>query len=150
MKIILKIFFVVFCLIGFQKVFSQVGINTNTPLSTLDINGNLSIKTIGLPVNFNGGPPGFATAIADGVYISLMPTAGNNEFILPDATTFPGRIYILRNISGIDDAKLYSFWGMFFAKDSNSATAAPLTLPANALLKTIIVISDGVNWTYIF
>ena len=32
----------------FQSGFSQVGINTTTPLSTLDINGNLNVKEIGL------------------------------------------------------------------------------------------------------
>ena len=129
---------------------AQVGINTTTPLSTLDINGNLSVKTIGLPTTFNGGPPGNATPIVDGVYISLTPTVGNVEFILPDAVLYPGRVYILRNISNSISAQVYTFGGSLFAKDSNTATAAPLTLPANALLKTVIVISDGVNWTYIF
>lgn len=129
---------------------AQVGINTSTPLSTLDLNGNLSLKAIGVSPTFNGGPPGNATIINDGVYISLTPTAGNVEFILPNAALVPGRIYILRNISNSVTAQLYSFGGQFFAKDSNTATAAPLNMPPNALLKTAIVISDGANWTYIF
>ena len=137
--------------------FAQVGINTITPLSTLDINGNLTIKEIGLAnVNvsgsgvFNGGSPGSATPISDGVYISLTPTSGSDEFILPNAVNVPGRIYILRNISNSVNAKIYTFGGSLFAKDSNILTLAPLTMPFNALQKTIIVISDGVNWTYIF
>lgn len=141
----------------FQSGFSQVGINTTTPLSTLDINGNLNVKEIGLAnVNvsgsgtFNGGPAGSATPINDGVYISLTPTSGNQEFILPNAVNVPGRIYVLRNISNSVDAKIYTFGGSFYAKDSSSATGAPLTMPFNASFKTIIVISDGVNWTYIF
>ena len=137
--------------------FAQVGINTTTPLSTLDINGNLTIKEIGIAnVNvsgsaaFNGGPGGSATQINDGVYISLTPTAGNDEFILPNAVNVPGRIYVLRNISNSVNAKVYTFGGAFYAKDSNTATGAPLTMPFNASLKTVIVISDGINWTYIF
>jgi hypothetical protein len=126
-------------------------------MSTLDINGNLTIKEIGIvsanvsgSVTFSGGPAGSATQINDGVYVSLTPTAGNDEFILPNAVNVPGRIYILRNISNSVTAKIYTFGGAFYAKDSNTATGAPLNMPSNAALKTIVVISDGANWTYIF
>ncbi|MCF6131576.1 hypothetical protein [Flavobacterium wongokense] len=108
---------------------AQVGINTTTPLSTLDINGNLTIKEIGIvnanvagSATFNGGPSGSATQINDGVYISLTPTAGSDEFILPNAVNVPGRIYVLRNISNSVNAKIYTFGGAFYAKDSNTAT----------------------------
>jgi len=134
----------------FQLSEAQVGINTIQPLSTLDINGNLSLKTIGIPAAFNGGAPGSATPINDGVYISLTPLSGKQEFIVPNAVSVPGRIYIFRNISTTLDAKIYSFGGGFYAKDGIAATAAPLTLPSNGLLKTIIILSDGQNWTYIF
>lgn len=141
----------------FQSGFSQVGINTSTPMSTLDINGNLTIKEIGI-INsnvagsavFNGGPSGSATPINDGVYISLTPTSGNQEFILPNAVNVPGRIYILRNISNSVTAQIYTFGGNFFSKDSSTLTASPLNMPPNALLKTVIVVSDGANWTYFF
>ena len=147
--VVLSIFLISFCSFG------QVGINTTTPLSTLDINGNLNVKEIGI-VNpnvpgsgvLNGGPPGSATPINDGVYISLTPTTGNQEFILPNAVNVPGRIYILRNISNTVGAQLYTFGGMFFSKGSNTNTAAPLILPANAIGKSIIIISDGANWTF--
>ncbi len=150
-------FLVIICCSLFQFGFTQVGINTSTPLSTLDINGNLNVKEIGI-INsnvsgsavFNGGPSGSATPINDGVYISLTPTSGNQEFILPNATSVPGRIYILRNISNSITAQIYTFGGSFFSKDSSTLTAAPLNMPPNALLKTIIVISDGENWTYFF
>lgn len=143
------VFFVLYCA-ACPKMLAQVGINTNTPLSTLDINGNLSLKALGVSPTINGGPSGNATPINNGVYLSLTPTAGNVEFIVPSAVAVPGRIYILRNISNSVTAQLYSLGGNFFAKDSNTATAAPLNMPANAALKTIILISDGANWTYIF
>jgi hypothetical protein len=140
----------VFCVLSFA-VKAQVGINTTTPLSTLDINGNLSLKTIGIPTPLYGGPAMAATPINDGTYISLTPTTGNTQFYLPNAVTVPGRIYILRNISNTVNATLYAAApSQFFAKDSNTATPQPVTLPANAALKTLIVISDGANWTYIF
>ncbi len=141
----------------YQFGFSKVGINTTTPLSILDINGNLTIKEIGI-VNSNvagsaifyGGPSNNATPISDGVYISLTPMSGSDEFILPNAVNVPGSIYILRNISNTVNAKIYTFGGSFFSKDSNGAISAPLIMPSNAILKTVIVISDGNNWTYIF
>ena len=86
--------------------FSQIGINTITPLSTLDINGNLTLKEVGV-VNanlagsaiLNGGPFANKTQINDGVYISITPSGSNNDFELPNAVNVPGRIYIVRNIS---------------------------------------------------
>lgn len=136
---------------------AQVGINTATPLSTLDINGNLTIKEIGVvnanlagSATFNGGPPGSATLINDGVYISMTPTAGNDEFILPNAVNVPGRIYILRNISNSVNAKIYTFGGALYPKDSNIAIGAPLLMSFNTTLKTVIIISDGINWTYFY
>ncbi|MBC8883592.1 hypothetical protein H9X57_10075 [Flavobacterium piscinae] len=147
--VLLPLFLVSFCALG------QVGINTTTPLSTLDINGNLNVKEIGI-VNpnvpgsavLNGGPGGSATPINDGVYISLTPTTGNEEFILPNAVNVPGRIYVLRNISNTIQAQALHLWRNVFSKSSNTNTAAPLILPPNAVGKSIIIISDGANWTY--
>jgi hypothetical protein len=147
--VVLALFLISFFALG------QVGINTTTPLSTLDINGNLNVKEIGI-INpnvpgsavLNGGPAGSATPINDGVYISLTPNSGNEEFILPNAVNVPGRIYILRNISNTFQAQLYTFGGQFFSKNSNTSSVAPLILPANSVGKSIIIISDGANWTF--
>ena len=153
----MKTLVLLFSVLLFQFGFSQVGINTTNPLSTLDVNGNLSVKEIGIvntnvagSATFNGGPSGSATQITDGVYISLNPLSGNQEFILPNAVNVPGRIYVLRNISNSVNALLYSFGGQLFPKDSATAASTPFTLPSNSALKTIIVISDGLNWTYFF
>lgn len=138
--------------IVFQGLLSaQVGINTDNPLSTLDINGTLSVKTIGIPVALTGGGAGFATAIDDGVYISLTPVSGATEFYLPDPVSVPGRVYILRNISDTENATLYTAGGKrFFPKNSSSGSApfGPVILPTNSTGKTMIVVSDGANWTY--
>lgn len=130
-------------------IHAQVGVGTTTPQSTLDVNGNVSFKV----VNLNGGPGGSATVISDGYYINLTPTAGNVEFILPSATLYPGRMYILRNISDTETATLYSFGGAFFPGDSRTSVTS-LTLDPDAdanggsPTKTLIFISDGSNWTY--
>ena len=148
----IKILSGILLFVSSYKGFCQVGINTTTPISTLDLNGNLSVKTIGITTPLLGGPSGGATLIDDGVYISLTPVPPNNiQFYLNDPTTLPGRVYILRNITDFDTAELYTAGGKrFFHKSSNvgSAIGAPIYLPTNSAGKSIIIISDGANWTY--
>lgn len=155
-NIILTICTMLICSIGI----AQVGVGTTDPKSTLDINGNLSLKVVAL----NGGPSASATPIDDGVYINLSPTAFNVEFILPDATTVPGRIYILRNISDSENALIYTFGanatagaGVEFFRGDGRNSQGPLgsvTMTPDAdsdggdITKTLIFISDGSNWTY--
>jgi hypothetical protein len=139
----------------FQSGFSQVGINTTTPLSTLDINGNLNVKEIGIAnalvagsATLNGGTFAAKTQINDGVYISIMPIGSTNDFELPNAVDVPGRIYIVRNISNSNYAFIYSSGGLFFPKNSSTANAIPLEMQHSGFRKTLIFVSDGLNWTF--
>lgn len=126
--------------------FSQVGINTTTPLSTLDLNGNLSLKTVTLNGTNTGGG-GSPTLINDGVYISVRPLATDDKFQLPNPTLFPGRIYIIRNIQNAVTAQLTTTVGLLFPKNSTVGSSNLYMYEGN--LRTVIVISDGSNWTYI-
>jgi hypothetical protein len=123
-------------LFAFQSNFCQVGINTLLPLSTLDINGNLSIKVLSL----NGAPGGSATLIMDGVYISLNPTSGNQEFYVEEPSVVPERVNILRNTNDFNSALIYTSGGKkFFPKNSTTGTAPnePLVLNSNAIRQTV-------------
>jgi hypothetical protein len=120
---------------------AQVGINTTTPLSTLDINGNLSLKVI----NLTG--TGTATLISDGVYISINPQATDQEFQLPNPITYPGRMYIIRNINNTFTAKLTTAAGLLFPKNSTTGSTQIYMYEGN--LRTVTIFSDGSNWTYI-
>ena len=124
----------------FQSGFSQVGINTATPLSMLDINGNLSVKAITLTGT------GSATLISDGVYISVNPQATNQEFQLPSAPSYPGRVYIIRNINNTYTAMLTASVGMLFPKNSTTGSTQVYMYENNS--RSVIVVSDGSNWTY--
>lgn len=126
------------CAVNFG--FAQVGINTDQPLSTLDINGNLSLKTVTLIGS------GSATLINDGVYISINPQMTDQEFQLPNPVTYPGRIYIIRNINNTITAKLTSAAGLLFPKGSTTGSTEIYMWEGNR--RSVIVISDGSNWTY--
>ncbi|MFY7987762.1 MAG: hypothetical protein ACOVNP_02685 [Flavobacterium sp.] len=146
MKLKLYSFYIFLALLFSGLSFSQVGINTTTPLSTLDINGNLSVKTVTLN-GTNSGGGGSAALINDGVYISVRPLATDDKFQLPNPTLFPGRVYIIRNIQNSVTAQLTTASGMFFPKNSTTGSSNLYMYEGN--LRTVIVISDGVNWTYI-
>lgn len=129
--------------------FAQVGVGTTTPRSTLDINGNLSLKVVSL----NGGPGTARTPIDDGTYINLTPTPGNADFELPDPTGLPGRIYILRNVTDTETAYILTQGTgvLFFAGDSTTGTGVvnmTTSVGGGNATKTLIFISDGSNWTY--
>ncbi len=132
--------FLVLFLLFVPSGYAQVGINTTTPLSTLDVNGNLSVKTLTL----NGS--GSVTLINDGVYVSVNPQATDQEFQLPSPITYPGRIYFLRNINNTNTAKLTTAAGNFFFKGLTSGGVNTLYMYDNHY-RTLLVISDGSNWT---
>ena len=107
----------------------------------LDINGNLSVKHLTLVGDTT------AKLIDDGVYLSVNPQATDQEFRLPDPTQFPGRVYIIRNINNTITAKLTTVAGLLFPKGTTTGTVEVFMYENNR--RTLIVISDGVNWTFI-
>lgn len=145
MRVFRLVFLGITCFFLSLHLKAQVGINTTNPLSTLDINGNLSVKTV--IINGNGsGSGGAAIAINDGVYISIVPQVTDDKFQLPSPASFPGRIYIIRNIQNTVTAQLTTASGLFFPKNSTTGSSQLYMYEGN--LRTVIVISDGVNWTY--
>lgn len=129
-----------------QTAFAQVGINTTMPLSTLDINGNLSVKVITIVGN-GSGTGGPAILISNGIYISINPAATNDKFELPNPVSFPGRTYVIRNINNSITAQLTTPTGLLFPKNSTVGSSFISMYEGN--LRTVTVYSDGSNWTYI-
>ena len=136
-----KILIILF-LIFFTPTYSQTGVNTLFPKSTLDINGNISLKV----VNLNGSSS--PTPISDGVYISLNPQAQDQVFSLPSAAEYPGRMYFLRNVNANFTAAVSTSNGIFYYKNSsNEINPATHSFYLYEGLRSVIIISDGTNWT---
>ena len=134
--------------------FAQVGIGTTVPKSTLDIGGTLSVKHVAL----TGAATPTLISSVDGVYLSLNPTANDQDFELPDPRPIPGRIYIIRNIHDTMNADItlapsvVADGVLFFAGDSSTGYSGPVDMDTAVgggnRTKTLIFISDGSNWTY--
>jgi len=138
MDLLRKLVFIVSCF-GSFTISAQVGINTILPMSTLDINGNLSVKVVNL---LGTAAP---TQINEGIYISIDPQAANQVFNLPNPTLLPGRTYIIRNVNNTNTAALTTTAGLLFFKGTTTGTAAIYMYENNN--RTLFVMSDGFNWT---
>lgn len=121
----------------------NIGPNDN-PHSTLTVEGTVAV---GVSSNIAGGTslnPVMLTT--QGSYVSLAPDLNTEHYELPNAANYVGRIFYFRNISSTTDAILLTTINTICP--GNSSTCGPsYTLPANANGKTVIVISDGANWT---
>ena len=83
-------------------------------------------------------------------YIGLSPTATNYYYALPSAVAYSGAVIIIRNNSGTNSATLVPplavGGGSLFNANSNVISPTYVMNPT-AAPKTLMVVSDGVNWT---
>lgn len=152
----MKIFSLLFLLVFSTCIFAQVGVGTTEPKSTLDINGNLSVKVVSLVGNGTGTQTnaGSTVEIDDGVYISVNPQVQDDTFELPNPLEVPGRVYFIRNVNPTNTitAKIVTDTGQLFSSGSttNGSNEIYLYESGSDFRKSVIVISDGANWTYFF
>jgi hypothetical protein len=129
-----------------------VGIATNSPNSTLQVNGTFAVAT---SMNVAGGSMSIpATLSGYNGYIGLSPVAGNDYYELPDPASCAGRIYYIRNNNnpGSDYAFIRSAGTGQICSGGGACLGAGVyysitTGSPNPVPKTVICISDGANWT---
>jgi hypothetical protein len=125
----------------------KVGIATAAPSSTLQVDGTVAV---GVTMGLAGGPIATPVSLANQKsYIGCSPADNTNNFYqLPDPATVPGRIYYIRNNSGIFFANIVTAAGNIFPGSSNNVAGGnTYTLNPTSAVKTVICISDGTNWT---
>jgi len=111
---------------------SRVGIGTTAPVTTLTVNGIIS-----------SGIQNISTA---GTVANKTVVSTTVNFVLPSAVTNAGAIIFVRNINTSGSITVTTSGGSMFNGGSTSALTS-YTMNATDQTKTIIWISDGVNWT---
>ena len=122
----IKSFLSPFLLILCLNLSAQVGIGTTDPLSTLDVNGSLSVSIITT----------LGHLTLDETHHTIV-LSGNHNIILPAANTCLGRIYVIKNPT-INTPTISSY---------NDLNGIASTLISSDV--TIKLQSDGTNWQQI-
>lgn len=124
---------------------STVGIATPSPNSTLHVDGTIAIGTT---MNLAGGNSGSPVSLLNQKsYVGVLPAnATDNYYQLPNPSSYPGRTYIIRNNSSVDQANITAAAGLLFPGNS-SVGGVTYTLNPTGSPKTVMAISDGANWT---
>jgi hypothetical protein len=124
----------------------NAGFQTEAPNSTLHVNGSFAV---GLAMGLTGSPAGTRLANSPSGYVGLSPAANADYYLLPDATSCPGRLYYIRNNSPTSAAYLGTVQGNIYEGGNIANTNGAFVLAASGPTKTITAISDGQNWTII-
>ncbi|MBL0055882.1 MAG: hypothetical protein IPP31_06715 [Chitinophagaceae bacterium] len=122
------------------------GLGTSTPNSTLQVDGTIAV---GITMGIAGGPVGTPTLIStQKAYLGLSPAGANTYYQLPDPTLTPGRIYYIRNNDNTNSAWLGTVAGLLCPGSGTClASGTWYELKATISVKSVMVISDGVNWS---
>ncbi|WP_400192155.1 beta strand repeat-containing protein [Hymenobacter sp. B81] len=132
---------------------TSVGIGVEQPHSSLQVAGTFAVGVVN---GYGGGTSGNANGLDQGrihltdiigSYYGLAPSSSSNQYYrLPNPGTCTGRIYYLRNNSGSTNAILTVGSGQLIDSAAGSGIQQ-YTLNTTGSSKTVIAISDGVNWT---
>lgn len=140
-------------IISFNNSTSTGGNLVLTPGTGANSGGNGSIKldgivAISVTTGLAGGASGSPVSLLNQKsFISVSPADNtNNYYQLPSPVTYPGRMYIIRNNSGSFNVNITTAAGSMYAGSSNTSVS-PFTLNPTASPKTVMIISDGSNWT---
>ncbi|MBP6730473.1 MAG: hypothetical protein KA149_00350 [Chitinophagales bacterium] len=121
----------------------NVGVNTTTPNSTLQVSGSLAVGV--------GSASSIGTSIGTGTlltgtasFILLNPVNPNSYFRLPAASTCTGRMYVLYNVGA--NAAILERTGTDSFISATGSVGTVVAMPFNAVGKMAHLISDGTNW----
>lgn len=136
-----------FCCVFIFSLFpSQTGINTDKPLSTLDVNGSIGSSIVTASGSLDLTAANYYTVIYTGG--SSIPT-----FTLPDPTLCKGRIYRLVNAASSTNYHAITLSRPIFIYSGRSVNKIEISmyttnggLSDSTIQNTAVIQSDGTNW----
>ena len=123
-----------------------VGLGTSTPNSTLHVNGTIAV---GVTLGVAGGTVASPTLFnLQKSYIGLSPAGTNVYYQLPSPSVNIGRVYYIRNNDASVVAQLGTVSGLICPGSAAClAGGSYYGINGASAVKTVIAISDGINWT---
>ncbi len=122
----------------------NVGIGTTNPTSNLTVNGTIAGNVSSVTSNGIFGYVHIGTAL----YTSLNTVGPSDSYILPAASSCPGRMLILRN-DGAQPCLLYSQGGQFYNSRQNApSNVIQISNAEGSTIKMVQLISVGSSWVY--
>jgi hypothetical protein len=122
----------------------NLGINTITPNSSLEVNGTFACKTTGAASLSTG--VGTGTILPDAYFIELDAQTANARFRLPVASTCKGRMYVLYNTGA--SASVIERSGTDNLFSGVGAMTTTFSMPVSGLGRMVHLLSDGNNWIW--
>lgn len=110
----------------------RIGIGTASPGTTLTVNGIIS--------------SGLQNISVSGTVVNRSVVSTTANFVLPSAVTNPGAIIYTRNINASGFVTVTTLGGLMFNGGSSTGTNS-YNMNGADQTKTILWISDGINWT---
>jgi hypothetical protein len=120
----------------------SVGIGTTNPTSDLTVNGTIAGKVASVTSNGTNGFVPIGTAL----YTSLNTIGAIDTYLLPAASSCPGRMLFLRGNGAT--ARVHSQGGQFYASNGDTPGDFLILAPSGASQKMAQLISDGSNWIF--
>jgi hypothetical protein len=124
----------------------------DTVYGNSQVNGLLVLKpsALGLAGGTSSASPLDLTGTLSS-YIGLLPTATNNYYMMPQASLYPGAMVFFRNNTTSTNAYILppATGNQLYAANTNATYPAPngYIVYGDQLPKTVLVVSDGINWT---
>lgn len=134
----MKKIFIICSLLVFFVANAQVGINITNPRYDFEVNGIL------------GSTPQTLSEVGSymtSTVVSVQPTNTNDIFYLPNPLQYPGAILFVRNVTTVTAQIITPENSIINASNVGGANNFYMIGSENSNTKTIMFVSDGVNWT---
>jgi hypothetical protein len=111
----------------------RAGIGTSSPSSKLHVNGSIGLKVVSKTSTYTP---------EDEFAILVDATSGAVTINLPEASTVPDRVYVVKKIDNSNDVTIRGYWNGSTYEDIDGASALVLSSQWSSKM----IVSNGTQW----